>query len=236
MAIAIDTRNTGTKGVGGTSIQWTHTVGSGANRLLQVGATTGAATPQAISSVVWDSGGTNAALSNTVNAVTADQLDPSGNVHCGWWWLAAPISGSLLVKVTAAASCEITGGSSSWTGCAGTFNAASPQKASIASNTNPSLAVTSAVGEWVTDVWGMNEVGANTAVVGAGQTQIFNQDNGSGTSAGGGSDEVGAASVTMSWTGFTATNGAGQVCVSMIPSAGSTTVYGSSLLLLGFGN
>lgn len=214
----IDSRNAGAKSAGATSISWTHTVGAGlSGGLLQVGAMTGAAVAVSLSSVVWDSGGANTPLSATVNGVATETTDTSANIKASWWWLAAPASGAKTILVTAASSCELAAGSSSWSACSGTFNAASPQIALKALNTNPTTTVTSAVGEQVIDVIGVNLGGAVTAVVGAGQTQIFNQNNGAATSIGAGSDEVGAATVTMDWTGMNLnTNDTVQISVSLL--------------------
>jgi len=221
MSIAIDSRNAGAKSAGATSISWTHTVGAAlVSGFLHVGASTGSGTAVSISAVVWDSGGANTGLSKTVNAVDTELTDTANNLKTSWWWLAPPAAGAKTILVTAASSCELEAGSSSWSGCAGTFNAASPQKTNRGANTNPTTTVTSAVGEQVIDVIGVNLGSGVTAVEGASQTLIFNQNNGPATSIGAGSDEASTgATVTMDWTGMTVnTNDTNQICVSLIPA------------------
>lgn len=229
MAIAIDLRSAGANSAGASTISWTHTVGSGlSGGLLQVGTQTGAGAVVAISSVVWDNGGANTALSKTVNGVAATQIDGGNQVEGGWWWLASPASGAKTILVTAASSCELSAGSESVSGAAGTFNAASPQKAQFASNVNPSTTVTTASGEWVIDLIGGSFLTAtDTPVVGAGQTQIHSHNQGAATSYGAGSDEAAVGVTTvMSWTGIT-TNTADsvQVSVSLLPAQSSSRVF-----------
>lgn len=237
MAIAIDSRNTGAKSAGATSISWSHVMGSVSNGLLQVGANTGSGTSVAVSSVVWDDGGANTALSKTVNGTDTELTDTANNLKTSWWWLASPASGTKTIKVTAASSCELAAGSSSWSGCAGTFNAASPHKTNRGANTNPTTTVTTANGERAIDVIGVNLGGGVTAAVGTGQTQIFNQNNGAGTSIGAGSDEAATgASVVMDWTGMTTnTNDTNQICVSLIAASagGAGSALVPSLTMLG---
>lgn len=222
----IDSRNAGAKTAGGTSISWTHTVAAAlVGGFLQVGVNTGAGVAVSTSSVVWDSGGANTALSKTVNGVSTETTDTAANLKTSFWWLAAPASGAKTILVTAASSCELEGGSSSWSD-AGAFNAASPQIALKGANTNPTTTVTSAVGEQVIDVIGVNMGGTVTAVKGAGQTEIFNQNNGANTSIGGGSDEPGAATVVMDWTGMTAlTNDSVQISVSLLPAVAGSAAF-----------
>lgn len=229
MAIAIDSRNVGTKSAAAASLSWTHTVGAAlTNGFLIVGCY-GANSPRpTVSGVLWDSGVTNVAMSNTVNAVAAVKADASfANVYL--WYLAAPAAGAKTVKVTYSATCECSAGSESLSGVDGssTFNASSPQSNARSTNVNPTTAVTSAAGEWVVDAVSciVNGAGAVTPVVGASQTQMFSQSNGAGVSLGCGSDEAAAgASTTMDWTGFTTNNdGTAQVAFSLKAAAASLT-------------
>lgn len=213
----IDSRNAGAKTAGATSISWTHTVASDANFIL-VGANTGAGVPVVVSSVVWDSGGANVALSKTINGVSTETQDLNNNLKTSMWWLAAPSPGAKTILVTAASSCEIEAGSESLKQCSGAFNAASPQITTRSSGVNPTTTVTSAVGEWVVDTVGSNLAIAGTATVGASQNEIWNQNVGGATSIGCGSDEPGAATVTMDWTGLSGVvNATTQICVSLLP-------------------
>lgn len=233
MAAAVDTRNAGANGTGA-SISWTHTVTGGlSNTVLVVGATTAQSPQTSVSTVSWN--GSTAGWSKTVNGVAATQNDSTYNgfAQAELWYLKAPTAGSFQIVVTPVASSEITGGSVSVKDVdqSTTFNAASPQKNARATNVNPTTAVTSAAGEFVIDCTCLELSGAApTAVVGGGQNQIFNRNNGSGTSMGFMSDEGGAASVTMDWTGLTSSNpGTGQVSISLKAAAGGVTHYPRAL-------
>ena len=223
MAITLDTRNTGAKSAGATSLSWTHTLTAAGSSIVIALGTTGDFPIQRMSSANWDDGGTPVAMSKTVNGVSAAQDEGSGAAvgDASFWYLLSPsVTGARTIKLTPTASCELTGGSISFTGVhqSSSFNAASPQKTARGANINPTTDVTGASGEWVVDVVQVNESGAASGTVGAGQTEIANNNNGSATSLGLCSDEVGAATVTMSWTGLTSNNaGTGQVCVSLVP-------------------
>ena len=224
MAIVVDTRNNGASGAGVVTLSWSHTVNKSIGNSILVGlASTGSASPPLMSSCVWDDGGENTSLSKTVNGVTAEQLSGgSGFARASWWYLSAPASGTKTIKFTAASSCELAAGSASYGGVsqAASFNGASPQKVQFAADTNPSTAMTSAIEELVVDVVSMSEAAdTGPGVAGSGQTQIFQQDVGTEKSIGFGSDESGAATVTMSWTGIAVNNlGSAQIVVSLIPA------------------
>ena len=225
MSIAIDTTSAGTKGAGVNSISWTHTVSASlSNSILTVQATTAKNPINSISTVAWN--GSTTGWSKTVNSVAATQSDSDGGLLAlaEFWYLLAPAAGTFTVLVTpTAGATEMTGGSASFSGVAqsSTFNAASPQKNARTGSINPTTTVTSATGEMCIDSVCLELVNIPTAVVGAGQTQITNQNNGNFTSMGLGSYEAGAATVVMDWTGLNNANnvGTGQVCVSMIPAA-----------------
>jgi hypothetical protein len=154
-----------------------------------------------------------------VNERDTRQTDFNIGSNCGWWWRRNPTSGSKTILVTIVAVGALTGGSASFSGASGEFNLGSPQKATFGPNINPSTLVDTAPGEWVVDVISVSLTGLPTAVVGAGQTQIFNRNNGSGSSIGAGSDEASTGiQTTMNWTGLTSLQaGSGQVCVSLRP-------------------
>lgn len=229
MAITVDSRNAGTNAAGVTSLSWSHTVGASlSNSILIVMGETNHSPNVSMSGVNWDDTGTPAALSKTINSVAAEVLDTGvSGTWASLWYLLAPVSGTKTIKITPASSADLMGGSASYAGVAqsGTFNAASPHLTGRGANTNPTTSVTSATGELVIDSLGVGQSGAlGTITVGSGQTQIFQQNIGNFIALGAGSDEAGAATVTMDWTGMTVnTFGTAQVCVSLVPAAGGLT-------------
>lgn len=220
MAISLDIRQSGTNSAGATSIGWSHTVGASANFLI-VGCTTGAFPVKSVSSVTFGA----ANLSNTVNGSAATKNDTSGpSCNANLWYLTGPTPSTATITVTPSGSCELTGGSESWIGVdqTSTFNAASPQTAALGAGVNPTLTVTSAVGEQVVDCVVFNESGTVGAITaGSGQTAYYALNNGANTSAGAGSDEAGAASVVTDWSVATtaAIGDSAQVAVSLKPAA-----------------
>jgi hypothetical protein len=172
--------------------------------------------------VNWDDTGTPEACTQKGSIV-----EPIGLGKTEFWYRKAPTPGTKTIKVTYSASCECGTGSTSWSGVdqPTTFNAASPQTQIGTGPTQPSLAVTSAVGEWVVDtvIICISTTNNDTLVVNASQTQISNHNRGANTSSGAASDEAGAASVTMSWTGVGTPDGYGQLGISLLPAAASIT-------------
>ena len=207
-----------------TTISWNHTVSASCG--LLVGATTGAVTPVAISGVKWDTAGANESLSNTVNAVAATKTDSANQCRCYLWWIASPTAGATKqITVTAASSAELNAGAASFSGWAGTFNAASPETALIGSNTNPTITATTATNEMVIDnfVTNNNNQGAITEA----HTKIYSTTVGA-TNTNGGSQYKLATGATqvMNWTGVTLTFDAAIVAVSLIPSGGAAKPTG----------
>ena len=88
-----------------------------------------------------------------------------------------------------------------------------PITTSAASGTTSSLDVTSAVGDLVIDCMGVNNHGAVNTLQGVGQTQVVG-DVGTGATSMEMSTKPGAASVTMSWSGWGSARN-GQVAVSV---------------------
>lgn len=227
MSVAIDTRSVGNKTAAGTSISWTHTVSAGlSNGMLIVLVTTGHGTPVTPSSVVWDSGGANVNLSNTINGVAATKSDAANNLQTSIWFLANPSAGTKTIQVNVGTSCEITGGSASYQNVDPTtpFNAASPQSWQVAAQVNISQSVTSAAGEMVVDCEAVNESSTVTPVAGGSQTQIHNQNVGSANHVGCSSDQAGAATVTVAWTGLNVAGNQDSCGIAASMRAAPTTV------------
>lgn len=200
MAVTVDARTDGGKTSGATSLAWNHTVGAALTNGILIGhGTTGSAILKDITTFQWDAAGTPVALTqkNKVN-------DTSSNCYAQLWHLLAPASGTKQVKITPSASCEITGGSSSYSlvNQSTPWNASSTQSATgtaAGGVPQPSVTVTSAANEMA--VVCVVENGGSTLVVGAGQTTIHLENIGASQHAGASSDEAGAATVVMDYTG-----------------------------------
>ncbi len=175
-----------------TSLTWSHTVGSGTNRILIVGVSLvrGDAT---VSSVTY--GG--------VSLTSIGALSDSGNnTRMEMWKLVAPTAGTASIVVTLSAAKRIVGGAVSFTGVNqtvphGTF---ASNSLSGGGSSTPSVNVSGASGELVIDTLA-TQGDADPAT--ASQTQQWSRDTSSGSGAdviGGGSTKAGASSVTMSWT------------------------------------
>lgn len=180
----------------GSTLSWSATVGIHFDRLLLVGihVVPGAT----VTGVVWDDAGAKTPLTK-IGGI----LD-SGGASVEWWELRNPSPGTKTIKVTMSAAIAFVAGSTTWYDVdqVNPYNAASPQSAAgNASSAQPSLSVTSDVGEIVLDLVGDNEWNPDVLVVGAGQTSNFNINNSPNNTAAS-SREAGAASVTMSWTGI----------------------------------
>lgn len=229
MAITVDARNTGAQSlaasVNSTTMSWNHTLGAGSNALLIAIVAQDAAA--ATTSVVWDDGGTNVAMTKIGSVVT-------GSTRAEIWYLKNPATtGTKAIKATWSGTHHGNGGSISLFGVdqSTTFNAASPQTATGATGTDPSLTVTSASGQLVIDSWVQDNSAPEITepVVGAGQNYIIAHSNtvAAGSISSGGSDEASTgATVAMTWDiGGAGGNGAwAQVGISLIPDAGGGTI------------
>jgi hypothetical protein len=225
MAIARDSISAGVAAEGISELSWSHTVGSASNRMLVVCAAVSLNTTPTVTGVVWDSGGADTPLSNTVNSVAASQVNGGDGFSTAYlWYLLAPASGTKTIKVTANTACEMNTGAESLSGVhqSSTFNAASPEGNSRASAINPTTTVTTANGEWVIDSVSMSLAGDVSPTVGASQDVIYSTSVGPNTSNGFASDEsAGGATTVMDWTGLEVSQnaGTGQICVSLVPAA-----------------
>lgn len=219
MSIAVDVRQSGGFAGPAGSLSWTHTVGSGlANALALVFVN------------YWSSNSTGAS-GVTFGGAAMSLLGRRADVNSGFaeiWYLKAPTAGAKTVVVSMAAGAGgsyMVAGSATYQGVnqATPFNAASPQSNNGAAPTQPSLNVTSAAGERVVDTATDNELSTDTLVAGAGQTTIYNTTHGSDI-AGGASEEAGAASVTMSWSGVPSGTPWSHIAASLIPAGGGGAI------------
>lgn len=172
------------------TLSWTHTAGAGcSNRILIVGV--GNRSNRSVSGITYNS-----------VALTKIRSDaPGGDVHSELWYLTNPATGSNQITITMAASTTVTAGATTWcnTNQSGTpFNVMTGNGATGSNTTNPSVSVTSAVGEVVVDVVTRQAAGGGLTV-GPGQVQRFNQ-GGTANATAGSSEAAAAGSTTMSWT------------------------------------
>jgi hypothetical protein len=125
-----------------------------------------------------------------------DQLSGTNNERHTGWYKVAPDTGAHDIVVTySAVEDEMIVGGMSFNGVdqstpVGTANSNTGTTATSTVN------VTSAAGDLVVDG---TYTGRSTITVGAGQTSRWEEENVGGNFSGGGSEEAGAASVTMSW-------------------------------------
>jgi hypothetical protein len=192
---------------GATSLAWNHTVGTLTNgALVGLGGLAGASNPT-ISTYQWDAAGTPINL--TILGKVSDSLLVA---EVEIWLLKAPSSGTKQVKITPSTSCQIVGGSASYSNVNQTnpWNAASPQSATgapAAGVPQPSVTITSnsnelAIGVCIDDEQANDDI----LVIGGGQTSICNDHLGAGQIAVAGSDKAGASpNVSISYTGVTNT-------------------------------
>ena len=211
-AIAVDVAGTGS-GTGTTVDITGPNVGSGSNRVLLVGIAQGnsAAT---LTSVTWDQGGTNQAMTRISSVSNAS------DTRVELWRLVAPTSGAKTLRIVSPSSVGMAVGIVSYTGVDQTTPEDTPPTGTTgAPGSTPSITVTSATSDLVIDAASTKEDStANTA--GTNQTeraQLYAPLDERIMM----SEEAGAASVPMTWTG-TFEEWA-QVAASLNPASESPT-------------
>ncbi|MBI2327901.1 prepilin-type N-terminal cleavage/methylation domain-containing protein [Candidatus Curtissbacteria bacterium] len=172
------------------TLSWSHTVGTGANRLLIVGVSIGE--DKSVSTITYGSQG----LTFRGAAYSGTSVD---DARAEIWSLVNPTSGTNTITVNLDGTTAIAAGATSWTN----VNQATPLGTTATgwgNSTSPQVNVTSAGSEVVVDT--LSADGTPTAAVGAGQTQHWNVQGGDvfKSTRGAGSSEIGAAATTMSWT------------------------------------
>ena len=212
-----NTSSAATSSAGATSLTWSHTVGSGSNRILIVDISTRHS--DAVTSVTYD---------GLALQLIGAEGDVGNEAHIEMWDLVAPPVGTGNIVVALNSSQTISAGAVDFFGVnqstpLGTFASAEPTTAT------PSVIVSSAPGDLVIDAVAIQASETLTGP-GSGQTQLWNYSTGTGSNdcVGGGSTAPGAASVTMSWTASGSANTAiGAVSLIAAPATGSVsgTVY-----------
>lgn len=198
--------NTGSTAVG--SLTFSHTVGAGGtNQILVVGVNMFATADPfpTVSSMTY------AGQSMTFLAAKNDDVSPNTRIRSEMWYITAPATGANNIAITFSASVRAIAGGMSYTGVRQTTPLGTAASAGTEGTftATPSVTVSSAAGERVVDTVGIrqtaNTPGDQTLTAGAGQTQRYNDVSGTNNNSnvvGAGSEEAGAASVTMSWTAF----------------------------------
>ena len=179
----------------GISWSFSHSVPAGSNRtlLLAIATVNGEAvsgTPQF--------GSQNFTFIQTI-------VHSGGNPQVSVWGLVGPNEGTATVTGNLTANDKYTAGVISFTGVDQTIPWDGVTTAEGTVGTNMSVTVPSAVGDLVVDATA--NLGVNVPSVGPGQTQIYNEEmGGSGVSNTNAttSEEAGATTVVMSWTGIEA--------------------------------
>ena len=218
LAISAGSSSTAGSGTGVkvSSLTWSHTVGSGNDRVLIVGVSMFDSGSNIVSSVAY--GG---------QALTRIEQDSSSKTHAEMWMLTAPVEGTADIVVSLTKAVNVVAGATAYSG----VDQSTPYSTVATGNgsSDPTFTVASAAGELVVDIVADRDV--NSETVGAGQTAQWVLKNGTASSDawGGSSSEQGAASVTMSWS--TVGAGAGEwaaVAVSLRPSSNTAPVLDSS--------
>ena len=198
--IAIDnTSSAATTSGGASSLTFSHTVNSGSDSILIVEVADshgGASDP--VASVTYGSQGLTLLGSATLpNAESADI-----------WYLLAPAVGTANVVVTLTGSCHFVASATDYFGVNQTNPLGTLVTATGSASSTPSVTVASAAGQLVIDSLIVQGDVAPIAPTGPGQTLLWSQTTGTsaGDALGGGSDQNGASTVTMSWSENSAHN------------------------------
>lgn len=194
---AITFGNTSSSDSGGGALTFSHTVGSGSNRILIVGVSIDrTSTVSVINTVTY--GGT--ALTNIGNTTSTSSV-----MRISLWRLVSPAVGTANVVVTPVGgnSTDFVAGATSYRGVDQTTPLGTFAEATGGSGT-PTVNVSSATNELVVDAVAVDgALLGNSISEGAGQTERYNVNTAGllgGGMIGAGSTEPGAATVTMSWT------------------------------------
>jgi len=190
------------------------TVGSGNDRYLLVAIAQGD-TEAVLTSVTWDQGGSNQAMTRVGDAT----FSPDTRIEL--WELINPAAGNLDLRVVSPSSVGIAAGLSSYE----EVDQTTPFR-NLVTNTGagtpgppPSIVVSSVVDDLVVDAVSSKDVAAGHTP-GAGQTERWDIACNGNNDDSVGSDKAGAASVTMSWSASITEQWA-VIGLSLIPAVGA---------------
>jgi uncharacterized repeat protein (TIGR01451 family) len=189
--VPITVGNSSSAGTNGTTLTWSHTVGSGTNRILIVGVAIHNSA-RTVSSATY--GGQN------LNYI-GQSVDGGGKIIVNLYELLAPPVGTTNVTIIINAGDHLSGGAVSFTGVSQTTPLGNFASAGGGPVSSGSVNVASATNELVVDIMGTTG-DAITLTPGGNQTQRWNISTGSGgaDALGASSTQLGAGTVTMSWT------------------------------------
>lgn len=181
------------------SLSWSHTVGTGSNRILIVGVS------------IRDEGEEVTGITRGVQTLTRAGERERNRARVEIWYLIAPNPGTATINITLSDDTEVVGGAVSLAGVNQSQDLTTQFDSADNNNSTPSVNITPAtVNAWVVDTLAFRQRGGSaangaTATVGAGQTQRWNTQSGygGGEIGGAGSTEGPVnpvASVTMSWS------------------------------------
>lgn len=175
-------------------LNWSHTVGTGANRLLVVGV------------AIRNAGKTVTGVSYAGRPLTFLQArnNHDGAVRVEQWYLVAPPSGTGTVSVTLSGSVKVVGGALSMTGTdqVSPFRGLASQGSTDTGTDNPMVADSSGVGELVITAVATDGAAGKSLAPLAGQAQAWKlyYGTGGGDVTGGGSSTVGAPQLLVGWS------------------------------------
>ena len=175
-----------------TNLAWTHTAGSGADRIAVVG-------------LAWNWTGTTVAMTLNGGAMTKVSGAPtSSNLEVGLWYSVSPPSGSNDVSAVLSNAARCTGISASFDGIKLDDPIGVPQNAAVDMSTSIADTVDAEADWMVVDIAGFEVTDNADYAEGAGQTLIVktgkDSENREWNAFAGMSYEAGAATVEMSWS------------------------------------
>jgi len=226
--VAYDQVGSGDNNAGSATITWSHTTGSGANRIMIVGVSIRSSTVT-VQGIAYGS-----------QSLTFLRSDYNSNspVRTELWYLVAPVSGTQTITVTlqgfGASTVKATGGSCSYSGVSQTAPVAGDASGANANSNNPSVTLSVAnANSYLVGVIGMSTA-TSVSSEGSSQTMRWDQTTAFGSAdRGHGSDKgpVGSGSQSMSWTLSGTTTWAASV-VAIKPAIVTTTGNGSVDILI----
>jgi len=194
-SVAFDAVGSGNNGGGSASVSWSHTTGSGPNRIMIVGVSI-RITTVSVSSITYGA--------QSLTFIRAD-THASATIRSELWYLIAPASGTATVTMTLSGTSMATGGSCTYTGVAQT-SPLDVNGGGTGKSASPSQSVTvSTQSSWLL---GHLAISSSSKTVSEGSSQTMRWDqvttggNPQDRNRGHGSDKgpVGTGSQTMSWT------------------------------------
>jgi len=207
MAIAFDAAGANVVDQGSSPLTFSLTVGSSADRIIVVGVCTNDSA-DVITDITRD-GQSFTKLAGGVNN--------SAPIYTALWYLVNPNSGAANVSVAWSGTHDVAAGAAAYSGVdqITSFGTVVEEY----TTNDGSINVSSAADELVVDV--TSSSANNDLIAGTGQTERYNPITSFAPTVAA-SDEAGAASVTMSWTGYTAYSS--NIGVALKPASGGTPV------------